>query len=399
MSKRSRAEFEGTPALAAECARLLEVCARGVGQEHAFAPAPHWQEVVVGGVPRPLAPVALTPEEQPAFFVDPNTCSIFSHQVLTRPCPRPLSATRHHSGYRHIFFSRGTERKTCNEHIVVVAACLGVSYAAFRAASVQVDHKDGDKAHNHIRNLQVLTASAHVHKTLRDNPHSVSKIQEALQRAVQWVGGGPTLEYATAELAATASGWPLTAIVAACKRGGTAQWRYASVSVPEDLEAAYLAATEWRTVLRPDTRAPLHGWLVSDNLLVRTPTGRVTRGSRCGHYYSIECAGTRWAIHVLATHAFHGPPPAHIARPMVLHQDDRHDLFDVRRLRWGDQHANSADLVGRPVRVRWLTDGTHADFGSLAAAARALECSTSVVRRVADGNTTLLTAIEVAWAT
>lgn len=123
---------------------------------------------------------------------------------------------------------------TCRLHRIVYSVFNDVPYDDFRKCKLTVDHKDGNKANNHLSNLQLLTRAENTSKAWTQNMHEDKK------RAVNQydLNGTYVKTFASATEAATSLGMPNyngPAISEYCRKANTGdrnhqlygyQWRY-----------------------------------------------------------------------------------------------------------------------------------------------------------------------------
>lgn len=219
-------------------------------------------------------------------------------------------------------------------------------------AGYEIDHIDGNKLNNCIKNLACLTRKEHRLKTYRENPHMTENFIKSQWRKVMRVSAtGQSTEFASLKAAALSVMGSASAISEAILNGDNYYCGYFWSYVENcDFDGEY-----WTDVV--DTkRNGIVVLKVSNFGRLQNSRNRKTFGHRTPVRYGFCYLGKRYAVHELICQVFWGPKPTSAHTVDHLNRDPHDNRPD--NLRWATrrQQARNTRSV-RPVEGYVLDTG------------------------------------------
>lgn len=273
-----------------------------------------------------------------------------------------ILSQRDHCGYRLVTLRIAGESKPCLVHLLVIRAFHGPPPPRHSC-----DHIDRNRSNNHISNLRWATSQ-------EQRQNSSAHRRPGGQRAVTLTDlNGNVTHFASVVTAmtvvapdrhATSSG-----VYKALAKGHPIHghtWKYATFSATNivPIPSAFVGGTR--------------GYSVSEEGYVKTPTGRLSRGTlRLTGYVSISIDQKEYRVHRLVA-AAHLPKPD--GADTVNHIDGNKQNNHATNLEWttaagNSQHSFAHGLSkvssGRKVKRQTLSNGRQEVFASVREAAEA----------------------------
>ena len=230
------------------------------------------------------------------------------------------------SGYLYMHV---TKTKTYSCHRLIWEAFHGLI-----PTGLQIDHIDGDKSNNKLKNLSMLSPAEHAAKTSQDHPTMATKTaRHKMVKVARMTNGQKVIFDSQSEAArATPSAWQQH--ISKCLAGIlTTHAGYSWQAVAEETENL----GDWVSLRDADLR----GLQVSSQGWVKGRNGVPFRGSLLAGYYVVKIRGKAYRVHRLICLAFHG----HSTDPLMTvdHIDRNPANNTATNLRWAtgiEQAAN-----------------------------------------------------------
>jgi hypothetical protein len=307
--------------------------------------------------------------------------------------PKPLQACVTASGYSVCSACTPTKYySTLQAHRIVAAAALGVAYSELQG--IHVDHVNGEgfrtaKSSYQRQDLQLISAREHARKTAAKSPNASA--QGAVTRGrpvIQFKDGREVARFPSARAAERAlrqqSIYACQSGISQCCRptGGNRTaygytWAYDCSTQSNEIRTRLAYASEFRPAFAPDgvgKVVALPGYSLTASLVLRTPSGHLTVGTRTGDgkYHSAGIRKTEYLTHRLGIATFVGPQPSEQENE-VLHgaHPTAYTHPNALELRWGTHRQNICEARGRQVVVTdhdKLVIGTYESIKAAAAA-------------------------------
>ena len=227
---------------------------------------------------------------------------------------RITQGSKHGSGYLNIMISG----KLFFVHRVVALTFFGTP----SSHAWQVHHRDGNRANNHVENLEYVTPKQNITYFFANAARA--RFQPLLSKPVLWRSIGSEQWTPGISIRSTARQLGLSkGAVSRCCRNQSAtkefEFRFA------DMNASDLPGEEWRPMSDPKTGSEVPGRMVSSLGRVQSCRGIIHRGSICTRgYYSTELpfqfGSHKHGVHRLVALAFLGHPPTE-HHSQVNHKD------------------------------------------------------------------------------
>ena len=244
-----------------------------------------------------------------------------------------------------------------------------------------VNHIDGNRSHNAIRNLQYATQSENVRHSL-----ALRKARRSCGKAVQVRTVGERLwqQYPSIKRAADALGVSVTS-VSMCCHGKAASCRGQEFQFVQESD---LPAEEWRDAVDPKTRCALLGYRISSYGRVHGPTGIRTFGRCIDGYRCAWIQGRNLRIHRIMAYSFLNVPVSDMSPWEVHHRDGNKSNNYVANLEvvthqenvvhaWRMRTNREVVSLRRPVEAKHLATGDLHTFESITEAAQHVVQATS----------------------
>ena len=300
------------------------------------------------------------------------------------------------TGYRRV----RVEGNSYMVHRLVAAAFLGPPPSANKW---QVNHIDNDKLHNHVRNLEYVTASENVLHSWRTN--ITRRPAAKLGKAVLWQAcGDVSWSHCNSQSEAARVLEVRQDCISQCCRGlterchGNGTWfrfKYADDCKPEPLAHDEV----WKQARHAGEDLIILNLLVSSHGRVYSETCKhrfISRGY-CGPagYYLVKKAGREYRVHRLVAGTFLGRPPSPDMH--VHHKDADRGNNHVENLEYvtpsqNTLHAYSrrtehqkARIKGKVVEAQMGTSGSWAWFASIKDASAQTGVCRDVISRMCAG--------------
>ena len=295
-----------------------------------------------------------------------------------------------HSGYRRV----GIGEQIWSVHRIVKITFHGLPLCN---QAWQVHHCDGDRANNHINNLEYVTNSQNAQYS-HESPsrkHGRSNSKPVWWRAV---GSQSWTLCSSAASAAEQLGMHRSTVAKSCRDSLPVkgfEFQYHNVSEPD------LTGEEWLPMRDPASGEEVAGRRVSSCGRVTTQHGRVHYGhvNRSGYSettVSIHGRARTELVHRLVAFSFLGAPPTPLRR-CINHKDSNRSNNARENLEWvthaenmAHYYSTNAVAVGqnrgsKPVWSRAYSSDEWTWHPSLSSAASSLGIQLSAVSRCAHG--------------
>lgn len=266
-----------------------------------------------------------------------------------------------------VFTSNGKYRL---EHRLRMAAALGVAYQELQG--LEVDHRDQNRRHdNSLSNLQLLTLQQHRQKTHRDHPNMGKKTGAKQTKQVQQLALDGTLIRTFDSLKQARHETGIIHISDAArgihrKMAGGFRWRFTGQPTDKDIAELAQKATEWKPVRLP-CGTLLPQLQVSDNQLLRTSRGVITRGKKTDRgYYMWFIRHTSYLAHEVLWCSWYGTIPRD---KLIMHTGDDRENVTIRTLKLGTERENAIEAHGVRIRVTNMQTHEAKEFASTGLAA------------------------------
>lgn len=277
----------------------------------------------------------------------------------------------------HVVSTRvGTSTLKYRVNRVLVAAALSVSYSDLDPQKYQVDHIDKASQNDSIYNLHLLTFKDHAAKTSRQNRQNHHKLNQQNVKPVNLVDPSGNILRSFPSLDAlclTYQGYTKIAFKNIIQKkkyiylsvNGTREKCQLVYGIPPYCGKAKLLedVTEWFDLRNPETGAVVPGYQISDNLIFRLPTGRLTQGKRkadsrrfaFGLRGKTRChVDTRWGQASWSGQA--------VDRNLdMAHNDNNYSNVNRSTLRPTTHADNMADSHGKTVILKFI-NGSKSDI-------------------------------------
>ena len=273
-------------------------------------------------------------------------------------------------------------------HRLVALAFLG---SPPDGSTWQVHHRDGNKANNHLDNLEYVTPSQNIIASYASQTRRCSGAQRSLP--VMWRAGGsqswnisPSMTQAAAEL-----GMSRPSVATGCHRGKTVKGY--QFQLTGSRETGALDGEDWQQMYDPVSGLKVPGRMVSSFGRIKSKTGLVSWGclDKSGYYktgISLNSEKRIERVHRLVAFAFLGPPSSQ-CRAYVNHKDLDKGNNSAENLEYVTQSENMSHfylntsirncMSGKPVESRLKNSKEWTKHSSIRRAAAALDISTKSI--------------------
>lgn len=283
------------------------------------------------------------------------------NEFSKKACGQPyelLKFSEDSDGYLRIGTRKGELKLQRIVHRIIVAASLGATYNDLDG--LEIDHKDNNRKNNSIDNLQLLTHEDHARKTARENARKFANLNELNIKPVNenLLEKFENLERASEVLMQNYNS--ADAIredqecsyvddkdqVLQCRRKYGAFNYKGQTKKLED-------AKEWFDLIDPNNGKKIEGYHISDNLILKLPTGRYTEGSQKADTRRFEFRvkgkrhpDTRWGQASKTGKAV----PKHL---VIAHNNNNYTNVTVETIRAATSQQNNIESHGKKILVRF----------------------------------------------